>query len=185
MAIKISHLIQDIKSGARTNKYRILFPSDNGIIDVLCHEMTSPGRALGSVDVYLRGREYKISGDRGDQGSISMTFYNDQDFKYRNLFLGSISEVQSYFTDDAPSLSFLGASSETASNSSFIQKSNTAAWYQFDLTIQQLGEHEEVRSTIILMNAWISDISEVQYTDETGDVSSTTVTFTYSGIQNF
>lgn len=169
---KISELSQIIKSGARTNKYRVLFAEKYGngkALDVLCSEVSSPGKSLGTVELYLRGRKYNIAGDRSDDGSTDITFYNDSGLELRNTFLEIIENVQNY---DTP-IYFGG-------NTGF---SEIIPEYQSDVIIEQLNGKGEIVSKIKLMDAWVQNVSDIQYTDESGDVSKTTVTLNYSGIK--
>ena len=216
MATKISELNSVIGAGARTNKYRVLFPYLGKEIDIMCHEVSSPGRALGVVDVYLKGREIKIAGDRGDAGQITISFYNDPSLLVRNFFLKLISEVQSYeapmtidaelvrnYVSSAESLGLGGITNIYNSAINVIDYFNQIRYnlenlsgfvsgafgqelkpfYQSDIVIQQLGDDEQIMSETILMDAWVNDVSEIQYTDESGDISRTTITISHSGIK--
>jgi len=161
MAIKIYELLQTIGSGARTNKYRLMFPFMGRDFDIQCQEVTSPGRSMGSVEIFLRGRKFLLAGDRSDEGSVQITFYNEPGLGTRNFFLAMIDDIQSYL---------LGNSQDKEPN-----------WYMFDMTIHQLDNEEISSSSIILYDAWVSEVSEIQYTDETGEISKTTITIMYSG----
>jgi hypothetical protein len=176
MAIKISELAHIIKSGARTNKYRVIFPHLGREIDVLCSEISSPGRNIGTTEVFLRGRKYLIAGDRSDDGTIEITFYNDSELRYINIFLDMINSIQSY---DTP-IYLKGV--QNPSNT-FLTYRNDVPLYQFDLTIEQLDENMNVTSRIKLLNAFVNIVGDIQYTDETGEVSKTTVTLSYTGME--
>ena len=256
MSRKIHELQAALGSGARTNKYRVLFPYLGQELDIQCHDVQSPGRSLGTVDVYLKGREFKMAGDRADQGSIALTFYNDPYFFLRRFFLKVIGGIQNYHTPQSienslfelsgisndlndmysqslkigengsatPSLfgeigSFLGKTTDVvlAINSAYnqmkynitsisnnitsLQNGGLAAletnmpitpvsygfyvgkpWYMTDMIIQQLGPDEEVLSEMVLHNAFISEVGNVDYTDENGEISQTSLTVTYSGV---
>ncbi len=161
MALKINELMQTIGSGARTNKYRVMFPFMGREFDIQCQEVTSPGRSLGAAEIFLRGRKFLLAGDRSDEGSLQITFYNEPGLKIRSFFLGLVDEVQSYL---------LGNSQNREAN-----------WYMFDMTVQQLDYEGKPSNSIILYDAWVSEVSEIQYTDETGEISKTTITVQYSG----
>jgi len=217
MAVKLSELVQTLGSGARTNKYRVIFPFFGKELDIQCHEVSSPGRSIGVVDVYLKGREYKIAGDRADTSQITLVFYNDPNLIIRNFFLRVISEIQSYNTPDTVNTESIRNYVQTASEifnapglndlysgiigginlinqvsynidnvlgfASGLTGGEISPGYQYDISIQQLDEKGNVASETILMNAWISEVSEIQYTDETGEVSSTELTINYTGIK--
>jgi hypothetical protein len=203
MAIKINELVRTIGSGARTNKYRVLFPLLGRDFDIQCHEFQSSGRSLGTVDVYLRGREFKMAGDRSDAGSFTVSFYNDPNLKIRNFFLRMIAVVQDYVTPvtvDAATVTDLtffdrllnavnkleDYVTEVKHNISALLgiagfEFNTGAWYMTDITIQQLDENGDISSSTVFHECFITDVSEIQYTDDNGDISRTSLTFTYTG----
>ena len=204
MAIKINELLKTIGPGARTNKYRVMLPLFGREFDIQCNEFQSPGRSIGSVDIYLRGREFKVAGDRSDEGSFTITFYNDPGLQIRNLFLRLVSAIQDYTTPVSVSSSLGDSLSlfdklQEAMNAleGYLSevKHNLAAllniagfdfigsgmWYQMDITVQQLDENENPVSTTVFHQAFVTDVSEIQYTDETGEISKTTLTFAYTG----
>ncbi len=208
MAIKINEILHRLKSGARTNKYRVIIPLLGRDFDIQCHEVSSAGRSIGTAEVFLRGRKFLLAGDRSDEGTIQISFYNDPHLSIRNFFLRYIEAIQSYATpvsvDETSALLSNGEISAltlmrdaVANLEGYISelKHNldsllsiagfdffiSGPWYQSEFTIQQLDENEDVVSTTIFHNAWISEVSEIQYTDETGDISKTTLTITYTG----
>jgi hypothetical protein len=217
MATKISELKSIMGAGARTNKYRVIIPYFGRDFDIQVHEVTSPGAGIGVVDVYLKGREYKIAGDRGDAGSINISFYNDQYLLIRNFFLRYIQNIQSYDTPITINAETISDYTKLITDLTGIDlidnvyngiisgidyfnqiKYNIFAitgfvsslsgkdimpFYQTDMVIQQLDEQERVVSEMVLHNAFISSVSDIQYTDETGDISRTTLTINYSGFK--
>jgi len=187
MAKKIRELQNTIKAGARTNKYRIIYPLLGQDIDILCHNITLVGRGIGIVDVYYKGREIKFAGDRGDSGTFTMSFYNDEDMIYRTFFLKIISAIQSYSTGLLSNFSFRELISDifkplNLNPFGFDLFDTSKPWYWTDLIIQQLDSDENVISSVVLWDAWISNVGDIEYTDETGEISQTTITFAYSGI---
>jgi len=98
---KIKELNEILKSGSRSNKYRVIYPLLGRNLDIQCHDVTSPGRGIGVIDIYLKGREFKIAGDRADVGSITLSFYNDPELIIRRFFLRIISGIQSYSTPES------------------------------------------------------------------------------------
>ena len=203
MAIKINELINIIGPGARTNKYRVIFPLIGRDFDIQCNEFQSSGRSLGVVDIYLKGREFKIAGDRADEGSFTVSFYNDPDLLVRNFFLRLISVVQDYTTPVTVNDALGGklsiydelqdAVNKLEKYASEIKHNITSLlsiagfgisagpWYMVDITVQQLDENENVSSTTVFHECFVSSVSEIQYTDEAGDISKTTLTFAYTG----
>jgi len=100
MATKIRELQNELKAGSRSNKYRVLFPFIGNKLDILCHNITSPGRAIGAVELFYKGRKYQLAGDRGDEESITLSFYNDQDLILRRFFMKLIEGIQGYYTPE-------------------------------------------------------------------------------------
>jgi hypothetical protein len=224
MSRKLHELQRAIGAGARSNKYRVMMPMLGQKLDILCHNVQSPGRGIGTIDVYLKGREYKIAGDRADEGSITMTFYNDPNLILRRFFLKLIAGVQSYVTPETiqqtfnefsdiqtdifNESSFLSLGMNTGWLTDFYQQIrnnlNTIKvsanfeysitpgtgynfyagrpWYMSDMQVIQLDNNEQPAAVTTLKNAFVSNIDNIEYTDETGEISQSTVTITYSGI---
>jgi hypothetical protein len=216
MAKKISELNYLLGAGARTNKYRVIFPYFGKEFDIQVHEVTAPGAGIGVVDVYLKGREYKIAGDRGDTGEITLSFYNDPNLIIRNFFLRYIQNIQDYHTPDTINLETITDYTSIISSIGFnfvdnllgaanglidyynqikynllnikgfvsgITGNELMPFYQTDIVIQQLNGDEDVVSETVYYNAFISNVSELQYSDETGDISKTSLTINYSGFK--
>jgi hypothetical protein len=195
MATKLAELNSVIKSGARPNKYRVLFPYAGKEIDILCHEISSPGRSVGTVEVFLKGRKYILAGDRSDDNSTDITFYNDPGLQLRSLFLNLVNGIQPYYTPnyvistvDTPQTAetisgYLGQIQYNIGSLSTIPLTeSTTPWYQTDIVIEQLDEQMNVTSRNVLMDAFVSTVGDIQYSDETaGDITKTTVTITHNG----
>jgi len=231
MASKIRQLEAALGAGARTNKYRVIFPYFGQEIDIQTHAMSSPGSSMGVAEVYLKGRKYQIAGDRADEGSMSLTFYNDPDLLVRRFFLQIIDGIQNFNTpitiengsnmdtlgrDFLSSNNFSGYSQKNISNrissaydeirrnfdslsSVFRGAANYLSggqerslfsssvngmdpWYQSTITIQQLDNNMDVSTETTVYNAFVTDVSAIEYTDEVGDISTTTITLAYTGI---
>ena len=256
---KIRDTLAMVQSGARNNKYRLLFPLFGQEIDILCHASSNPGREMGTVEVYLKGRKYTMAGDMSDESSWTITIYNTQDFLVRNFFLKVIAGIQNFNTpitlDDEYSKShdifsgfnYSGAGSnlyQQESNyntkdfldsigmgdltdametvniaynemrnlnninigdnpNSFIQADGRVAnhglgtagvyngdgnyaarpWYMTDIIIQQLDHNDNPISETRLNNAFATAVGGIDYTDEVGEISTTEITFAFSGIE--
>jgi hypothetical protein len=193
-AQKIAELGMVVKSGARNNKYRIQLPYAGKEVDILCHEINSPGRSIGTAEVFLKGRKYILAGDRSDDNSTELTFYNDPGLQLRTLFLNLIEGVQPYYTPNyvspsdhiVQSVDTIGGYLDQirynlSSISAAPMTKDSTPWYQTDIVIEQLDDKMNVTSKNVLMDAFVSSVGDIQYTDETGEVSSTTVTFTHNG----
>ena len=138
-------------------------------MDILCTASSMPGRSIGQVEVFLKGRKYQMAGDMTDEGTWTVTIYNTENFMIRDFFLEQIGLIQSF---EAPET--LGGYPKPAD----IDK----PWYTREITIQQLGSDGEVLTTAVLSNAFVSEINAVDYNDETGEITKSEITFTYSGI---
>jgi len=250
---KISETLSILRSGARNNKYRIIYPLFGKEIDILCHTSSNPGREIGTVDVFLKGRKYIMAGDMADDGVWALTIYNTQDFLVRSFFLKVIAGIQNFnapltlddsafmsefFTGfnysnnsnygDSSSYNFLaeigkdslsdsmeiisnaynqmysnwntvnnyiydmkegilnstGADGKVFTTSSSNQAGATykfQPWYMSDIIIQQLDHNDLPVTTTTLHNAFITNVGGIDYTDEAGDISTTELTFAYSG----
>jgi hypothetical protein len=161
--MKIRETLNLIKSGARTNKYRIIHPDIGNEFDILVNASTMPGTEIGVVEIMLRGRKFSLAGDRIDDNKWSCTLYNTKDLKIRNFFLNEIAKIQEM---NVPGGSY------------------TSRDYFKEITIQQLDHNGDVSSEVTLENAFINSVSPIEYTDEGGSVSTTNLSFTYSGIRH-
>lgn len=254
---KIRDTLSVLQSGARNNKYKVIYPLFGEELDILCHASSNPGREIGTVEVFLKGRKYIMAGDMSDEGTWSITIYNTQDFLVRSFFLKVIAGIQDFNTpstlDDSNNflseifsgfnyatgtniynqqnvadydfLAEIGKDSlsdtmnivntaynemrtnwNTVNNYIYNVKDNilnsTGAygkiftsnsskrfnatykaqpWYMTDIIIQQLDHNNLPVTNTTLHNAFITNVGGIDYTDETGTVSTTELTFAYSG----
>jgi len=222
---KIRELEAVLGSGARNNKYRVIFPYFGREIDIQTHDVTAPGRSMGVAEVYLKGRKYQLAGDRSDEGTITLTFYNDPEMVIRRFFLQVIAGIQNFnlpitveggtanLSSDIKGVGVghraLIAFDEIRNNfrtlkelfedltmntkdysTDFRNQYNkkgagiyqSAPWYQTDIRIQQLNHNSEVSTESVYHSAFITDVSAIDYQDETGDISTTTLTLAYTGV---
>ncbi len=169
---KIAQIQQKLQSGARTNKYRIIHPKFGEELDILCKSTTMPGRTMGTVEVFLKGRKYQMAGDMSDDGTWSFTIYNTEDFEIRDFFLGQMANIQSAEAPDT----IQGTSTATPN------LKNTP-WYMDTVTIQQLNFEGSVVTEARLYNAFVSNVGPIEYTDEQGEISNTEIELKYTGIE--
>jgi len=204
---KIREIESVVGPGARTNKYRVLIPFLGREVDIQCHDITSPGRTMGVAEVFLKGRKYQLAGDRADEGTFTMTIYNDPNLVLRRLFLVMIDGMQSFNTPGSisgfssnisDSLTQMNTSTISGITDVFDQISSNLnnigtltgmfgvgrnlPWYQSDMTVQQLDHDGNVVSNTILHSAFITDVSALEYQDEVGEISTTTLVFNYTGV---
>ena len=227
---KIRELEAVLGAGARNNKYRVIFPYFGRELDIQTHDVTAPGRSIGVSEVFLKGRKYQLAGDRSDEGSITLTFYNDPDMLIRRFFLQMIAGMQSYelpvtieseksyssysssggsivsrlgqklkvafneirnnFRAVEEMLTYLNANSKKDYDVDLSRRHSNkgagfyihAPWYQTDIRIQQLDHNEDVTTEAIYHSSFISEVSGIDYQDEVGEISTTTLTLSYSGV---
>jgi len=205
---KIRELEAVLGSGARSNKYRVIFPYFGRELDIQTHDVTAPGRSLGIVEVYLKGRKYQLAGDRADEGVITLTFYNDPDMIIRKFFLQVIAGVQNFNVPNTveggvpQGGEFVGrlgqqalvAFDEIRSNFRSVTDllrgmsyrpqpgSHSGPWYQSDIRVQQLNHNKDVSTEAVYHSAFVTDVSAIDYQDEVGEVSTTTITIAYTGV---
>jgi hypothetical protein len=167
MAINgLQELKNELKAGARPNKYRLHLPSIAGgpgavQQDVLAKATSLPETAIGVIDVWNQGRKLPIAGDKTYTSTWDVTFYNTQALEIRGMmedWMKSIDDVQ-------------GHTREWQFNGDYMQ----------DLQVEQLDGQNGVTATYKIYNAWPSNISAVDLADDAQDtVSEFTVTFSYS-----
>jgi hypothetical protein len=162
--------IQSLKStlgmGARTNKYRIILNAPGGgptgpSVDILAKSATMPGRGFADVQVWVQGRELTVAGDATYDGTWSCTFMDTEDHMLRNKFIAWMDYIDSFDGHTR------GASS--------------APDYMTEITIQQLSTIDNsMKAECKLQNAYVKNISEITYSDETSGVIEFTAEFNYS-----
>ncbi len=249
---KTSQILAQIQAGARSNKYRIIFPYFTEEIDILCNSTTSPGREVGIAEVYLKGRKFSMAGEVQDDSAWEFTIYNTPDLLVRRFFLKILGGIHNFQTPEtidtvynqrdfsqtfgtldnsnlgtvggiidsgllqAVGLGKVGNTISQINNGYKQMKSNwntiksipntlknavengfnlisrtsgtggnynSGVWYMSEVIIQQLDHNDKVQTETMLHNAFVSKVSALEYTDDVGDVSQTTISFTYTGIE--
>ena len=160
-------LKNELKAGARPNKYRIAINSKESSgptedqMDILCKAASLPEAAIGTIDVYNQGRKLVIAGDKTYTSAWDVTFYNTREMDIKNKmeeWMKRIDDVQSH-------------NREWEENSE----------YMTDMEVHQLNGENIETAKYKLYNVWPSNISSVDLADDSQDtVSEFTVTFTYS-----
>ena len=241
---KINDTLALIGAGARTNKFRVLYPVFGDEIDIICNATSSPGRELGTTEVFVKGRKIQLAGEMADEGTWEMTIYNTPDLLHRRFFLKMIAGIHNFQTPDyiidtgsisnselngGTNLSVSGTANTSSGIadalgqiSETVSKINTAynsvkttidsisrtagdikaaingdlvsletlvgstgygrPWYMQEIILQQLNSKDQVSADTILHNAFITNVGPIEYADTEGELSTTTITFAYSGI---
>ena len=206
---KINDLISAVKTGLRKNKYRVLFPVDgqaSSKMDVLCHTTTLPGRTLTPTEVIIKGKKVQIAGETSLEGTWEATFYNNREMEVRRYFTKWMEDIHSLGIAD-PNDGLFGLSginnfiSRVKDTISDVKNSvekigdiindplgalfddSNLPLYQRDITIQQLGNSDlDIPYQVTLIGAFPITIDAIDYDDSSGEVSTTTVTFSYTDI---
>jgi len=212
MANKIGELLSNIRSGARSNKYRVLIPTnDNNLsrnMDILCNASNIPGRAITPIDITIKGKKTQIAGETSLEGTWSATFYNTNSMGIRIYFDNWIQDIHNLNVPEIQNNGLLGLEAlntavrdvNSAINSfqrnvdrvsgvikdplgTLFGSGNVTPFYQRDITIQQLGtSDDDVPFDVTLLGAFPLSISSTEVSDNGEGISETEVTFAYSDI---
>jgi len=165
---KIREIEYIMGAGARTNKYRVLIPFGGREIDIQCHDVNAPGRSMGVAEVFLKGRKYQLAGDRADEGSLTLTFYNDPELILRTTLLDMVNDIQDYNVPGSSGGGGYGGGGSPLP-------------YQTDVTIEQLDHEERVVIATVYHSAFVTEVGAIDYQDEIGEISTTALTLSYTG----
>lgn len=140
--------------GARPNLFRVLvnFPSfaegDTELTSFMAKGASIPPSVLGIVEVPFRGgRKLKVAGDRTFD-PITLTITNDTNFAVRNAFERWSNGINSHLENVGAEL---------------------PADYFSDVTVEQLDKNGDVIKTYDIVDAWPSNLSEIDLNFETND----------------
>ncbi len=165
--MKVLEISTLLNAGARTNKYRIIYPDIGRDLDIMCKSASMPGKEIGTVEVYIKGRKYKMAGETSDAGEWQITIYNDENFEIRNFFLRLIERTH----DNEIPITMGGAWSGFCN-----------LGYMSDIFVQQLDSKGDVKTEATLLRAFVTSVGPIEYTDEVGEVSTSEISFSYSGM---
>jgi hypothetical protein len=188
----ITDLVNILNQGARRNKYRISIPLPEAKdLDILVKETSIPSKTITPVEVIIRGRKASIRGETSFENTWDITFYNKKDMKERKKILDWMDLVHSNQWD--PEFGYLqnvlsGAESIITGVTNIVENpmsifSSEASKYQRDITIEQLDNNGDVTFSTTLIGAYPINISNVDLTDETSEISTSTVTFAFNDIK--
>lgn len=197
----ISELLSVIESGARKNKYRVTVSTLNGIdndINTLCHAASLPGRNLTPTEVTVKGRKAQLRGETSYDGTWEMTIYNTENMEARDYFINWMVEVHNTnmnpdgflgnFSVNGVSLNQVASAVNSISNrvNNFVSNPfgfGIAAPYQRDIKIEQLDNKGKETYEMYLRGAFPTSVGAVDYDDQAGEISTTTITFAYTDIE--
>ncbi len=199
MSAKINELLDFIGPGGRSNKYRIHYPGLGKVLDVVTKSTNMPGRDISVAEVFVRGRKYQLAAEVSEDGTWEIEIYNNEFHSERNFFLGLIDDTNSYNVPEYLDATLGAAGSPVgdlidsglnvwnairgqADRSSTFITNQGAPWYQQDIVIEQLNHDEVPVSRVILNHAFVTSVGSIEYSDEIGDVTTSTISFAYSGL---
>ena len=208
--------ISDIKKqlgnglGIRSNKYVLIIPFPGTLskkMAVLAKATSLPERNVGTIDIYHKGRRYKIRGDTDLAGTYSISLTDDSEMKLRRAFDEWLRMVDNPETDkEATNSGVLGSSISDALNSlsgtlnaaselyseysqggvssiltnTFLNNS-TLASYQKPVEVYQLDKSGNAIYGYQLQNCYPTEVGAVEISDESeNQFSEFSVQLTYS-----
>jgi len=202
----ISELMSVIGDGARTNKYRVIVNlPDSREIDILCQSTSLPGKTITPADVWYKGRRYQARGETQHNPSWSFTFYNQTDLKLRDEFwkwmnlvhnskigyFGTIENfIPQHLLQDIKNgwgninefINDIGQVIDDPMNFLTGYNGMLVPYWQNSVKIYQLDGNGNDTYNIELVGAFPIEISPIEYTDATGEISTTTITMAYTDI---
>jgi len=205
MSGTINNLLTSIKQGARSNKYRVIVDTDDGELDVLAIGCTMPGKSLTPVDVWYRGRKYQSRGETALPATLSVEFYNTSDLSHRHFFIDWMTQIHSTQVETAgqlekliPSAALSAAKNVFGNLKRAYNDVNEAVknprslldralnqynpFYEKNIKIFQLNGNEQETYYVDLIGAFPISVSDITYTNQAGDISTTTVEFAFTDI---
>lgn len=157
--------ISDIKKhlgnglGIRSNKYVILVPLAGGLskkLAILAKSTSLPERNLGTVDLYHKGRRYKVRGDTDLQNTYNISLTDDSEMKLRKAFDAWLRSVDNPETDkDATNPGLLGYNTLSDSFNALTGSINAAS--------ELISEFSQSSASSILKNAFIGNAALASY----------------------
>jgi len=63
-------------------------------INVLCKQVTLPGKNLTTTEYHHRGRKYVVAGEDDYSGTIELEYYNDRELTTRRFFMNWLNAVK-------------------------------------------------------------------------------------------
>ena len=147
--------------GARANQFRVVLPPLNGVGQTstfLCKSASIPASTIQDIPIIYRGREVHFAGERTFQ-PWNVTILNDQDFKTRRELERWQATIQQF-----------------GMTGGVVQPGS----YQRPITVQQLARNGTVIQTYEFVDAYPTEIGEIQVSWDQDVIEEYSVTFTYN-----
>ena len=162
-------------AGARPSLYVVDITEPQGVggevkiddtISFLCKNAQLPGSTIGEIPVSFLGRQVKLPGQRTYE-NLTLSFYNDEDFKVRHNMEKWMHEIQS-FKKPFGNIVGIAAPSDNGFSTS-------------DITVQQLSKAGDPIRTYKFYYAFPTTVSAIDLGyDQAEAVEEFSVTFAYS-----
>ncbi len=202
----ITSLISTIGQASRSNKYQVFINMSNiDEIDILCTEAKLSGLISTPIEIWYRGRKEQIRGESTFNQTWSITFYNDSNLTFRRSFINWMREIHHTRANETGALekaipsNLLGAVKGTYNNvksavedvKSVIDDpkgafqgaiGNGTAYYEGSAKVTQLDSQGNGTYSQEYVGLFPVEISDIDYSDQNSEVTTTTVTFAYSDI---
>ena len=162
-------------AGARPSLYVVDITEPQGVggsvkiddtISFLCKNAQLPGSTIGEIPVSFLGRQVKLPGQRTYE-NLTLSFYNDEDFKVRHNMEKWMHEIQSFKKPFGNIVGIAAPSDDGFSTS--------------DITVQQLSKAGDPIRTYKFHYAFPTTVSAIDLGyDQAEAVEEFSVTFAYS-----
>jgi hypothetical protein len=191
----INQILDIVKSGARTNKYKITIPVVEAEyirdFDFTIQSSSLPSRTITPVEVYVKGRKTQLRGETNLENTWDITFYNTDNMEARQVILDWMEEVhknqynmnnRGLISQGINAIKSIGKGiGELIDNPLSIFDQGVIS-YQKDITIEQLDGKGDTMFTVTLVGAFPINVSSVELDDSVSDISKTSVTFAFTDI---
>lgn len=157
-----------LKSGARLNKYRVLFAFPGNLkvessleeLSLLCKSASAPAMSIGVVEVSIQGRKLRLPGETSYEGSWTCEFYLNEDHKIRRDLIQWMKATDNFQRNT---------------------HSGNPAELLVALKIEQLDSAQNPVVTYTLHGCFPTSVGELSYVgEEGGQVATCSVTFNYT-----
>ena len=191
----IYKLMDTIKAGARTNKFRVTIPLisdlDSENFDIVVESTTLPSKTIVPTELTVRGRKVQMRGETSLENTWDVTFYNTEDMfcRYQMLLWMNLVHQNSWNPSSGSISNILsGVDSVISGVSNLIQNPMSlfdagSIKYQRDIFVEQLDHEGKATFKTILVGAFPINVSNVELNNATGDVSKTSVTFAFTDLK--
>jgi hypothetical protein len=191
----VNELVNIIKSGARTNKYRVTIPiiesEFSKDFDLTVFSTSFPSKTIVPVEVMIKGRKVQMRGETSLENTWDVTFYNTDNLEARKVILDWMNQIhrnkwdinqQNFLTDTLDSIKNVWDRVENIIEDPLNFFEGGYIHYQRDIIVEQLDQNGDPIFGTVLIGAFPINVSTVELDDSISDISKTTVTFAFNDI---